>query len=927
MIKKLKSTFLVISAVLINGLACDKMVINNNTYFSKSLNGEWEFVVDHDVRLSITTLDQVENWRKIRVPSSWQTEFEDLRDYLGVAWYQKTINLPEIKPGNRMILEFKACDWRSVIFVNGSEVGMNEGGYLPFSFDITDYVRIGENRIAVRVMDPADTEVGTEGVSLWQVPHGKQSWYLQNSGIWQDVIIHEKPAVFAKYFRVRSDNSGKVTIEVDLAGNLKKAGPVQISYSILDKDKNRVLTDAWETDDDNVSKTHLIKDPTLWSPDSPYLYTAVVSIDGYRSEERFGFRDIKAEKGLILLNGDPVYFRGALDQDFYPDDSYRDGSGQYMRKGLLNAKAAGLNLVRYHMKIPPEEYLDLADEIGLMVWVDLPNWDVFSPEAGKRGERLFLNWINTTARNHPSLIAVSLINESWGVDLSQADQRAWLKSFYETAKSAAHDLLIVDNSACWGNFHIKTDLNDYHIYWSIPENRSRFTQAVRDIASRPPWLFSEGGDGEETGNEPLLVSEFGNWGLPRLPDEIPWWMEKQFQDIEISRPGSLYERFRDFEFDQIFNDYNELAGETQHAQFRALKWEIEELRSFPEIQGYVITEMTDINWEANGIQSIWRENKDYISSLAALQKDVIIIPRSESQTMKKNHAVEVQAIISNRSNMEIQESNLVWELGTQSNRIPVGPIKAGENTDPVSLSINLDQTIRHGNHRVNLTLLSKNNEQVAANYIEIFVLPDQEQPPGVTISGSNKFQESITKFYQTTGTKNMDNSQNATLVTDRFDDSLLEQVKKGGTVLVMVGDSTRFPDYFPIELESRNTEWYDGNWITNFNWVRNSVPPFNEMDMKAFPGFEIAGIMPEQAISNIPGEHFSDVLSGMFVGWIHLNSGYLVQAKVGEGRVLISTYDIASNLMTDPMAGYFYTNLLDYMGSEKFQPDFKILIK
>ena len=182
--------------------------------------------------------------------------------------------------------------------------------------------------------------------------------------------------------------------------------------------------------------------------------------------------------------------------------------------------------------------------------------------------------------NRPSIVIQTLINEAWGIDMKQADQRAGLLKWFEEARPRLQPLgrLLVDNSPCCENFHLKTDIDDYHQYYSIPDNADRWDKWVADFASRPAWAFSAHGDAVRTRQEPLVVSEFGNWGLPELPAELPWWFARDFDGRAITRPAGLFDRFHGLGFDRVFNDYPTLARETQWRQFYSLKHEIESMR-------------------------------------------------------------------------------------------------------------------------------------------------------------------------------------------------------------------------------------------------------------------------------------------------------------------------------------------------------------
>lgn len=899
------SIFIVDVLIADGGTKGDKRMVN--------LDGQWEFIIDPEGALDEISVRHAQEWRTVTVPGSWQTQDVDLRDYFGVAWYRRSFNI-EYNVAERYFIEFDACDWETVVFINEKIAGKNQGGYLPFSFEITGLLTDGSNTIVIRVMDPADTEEGTEGVSLWQVPHGKQSWYLQNSGIWQSVRIVEKPVFHINSVDIKTDLNGDVFIGVSLDGTMN--GTMSGDIQILDKNNTVIWKGTESIATNSFSLKANIADPELWNPDSPALYSVEIRISEDLKRTRFGFRKIETRDGKILLNNEPIYMRGALDQDFYPETSYMDPDGSTMRKGLLNAKAIGLNLVRYHMKVPPRSYLNIADELGLLVWVDLPNWDVFTEDAGKRGEDLFNRWVGSGALNHPSLIAVSLINESWGVDLGKEDQRKWLLTFYDIARKTAPDLLVVDNSACWGNFHLKTDINDYHTYWSIPENMGNFTKTVSDIADRPSWLFSPHGDGGERGDEPLIVSEFGNWGLPELPEEVPWWMSKQFQDIEISRPGGVQDRFRDFGYDRFIRSYNDLARLTQESQFRALKWEIEELHRYPEIQGYVITELTDINWEANGVQDIWRNSKIYSEQLNDLQQDIVLIPRPKNYSAVQGEQQMIEIFVSNRGNNLISKPVLNLEFNGKIKDIDLPDIPPGAVSGPFLIPINVAFETVPGPTKINLHLTGRGVEQYARNYYEVFVIPEITGNPDVDTSRSVSFAGSVKAPHsKDDGSSNM-------IVTNEMSDNILEQLANGSSVLWLAGSVGTIPEEFNLTLVDRSNEWLDGNWISAFSWMRTDLEAFNRL--RTFTGLEMSKVWPRKVISGIPSKHFNDVLSGLFIGWVHLNSGSIVQARYGKGKLLICTYELEDHFSNDPMAEYLYNAMLKHMNGPEFSPEFRI---
>ena len=487
-----------------------------------SLDGDWHFLADPGGTLEVQKLDSAPYVRPTRVPSSWQSQFTDLRDYAGVAWYWRTLTAAPPAPDQVALLHFGAVDYQAEVFVNGQKAGSHEGGYVPFDLDVTSLLHAGENQLAVRVSDPgAKPHEVVAGINYAEIQHGKQNWYVQTSGLWQSVELDYRPRLRLGNVHISAapDGSLVVTVPVIRVGSTE---PTRASAEVRDPAGKVVWQGLHDVagGENSVKLSGLIQAPALWSPASPTLYELRVSLSsGDSTSCRFGFRSFGTHEGKFFLNGRPVYLRGALDQDFYPETIYTPPSLDTIRDEMRKAKALGLNLLRCHIKAPDPRYLQAADEVGILVWYEIPNWDKLTKDSERRGMETLHGMVERDW-NHPAIVIVSILNESWGANLKEAPDRTWLKSAYQDAKTFV-PWLVVDNSACCDNFHVLTDIADFHQYAAIPDYASNFDRLVDDQAQRPGWLFSPYGDAAPKGDEPLLLSEFGNWGLPRVPEDKP----------------------------------------------------------------------------------------------------------------------------------------------------------------------------------------------------------------------------------------------------------------------------------------------------------------------------------------------------------------------------------------------------------------------
>src|SRR6266498_287358 len=427
-----------------------------------SLDGTWDFQFDPQFDTDATPRGE---WRSILVPSPWQAQFDDLRNSSGTALYRRHFAIAELPDNSAAILHFGAVDYHTAVSLNGKQIGEHEGGYLPFDFNVIDSLQVGENELTVKVIDPTDNRGTYPDYPFSEIPHGKQSWYGPLSGIWQSVWLEFRPKTHLADLRLVAVPQS-ATIAVDVSHSTQPRSSYQIISEVKDPDGRKVGT---TTLDSLHGTIQLNEEPALWSPNTPSLYTvtATLYVDGapiHSVEKTCGFRTCEAHDGRIFLNGKPIYLRGVLDQGYYPETIYTPPSVEFLEKQARSLKALGFNCLRIHIKVEDPRYYEVANRLGLLVWSEIPNWALLTGASIERAKATF-NGILRRDAHHPSIIAWTLINENWGTDLTRnPEHRKWLAEFYHHAKTLDPTRLIVDNSACDGNAHVASDLEDFHHY-------------------------------------------------------------------------------------------------------------------------------------------------------------------------------------------------------------------------------------------------------------------------------------------------------------------------------------------------------------------------------------------------------------------------------------------------------------------------------
>jgi beta-galactosidase/beta-glucuronidase len=362
-------------------------------------------------------------------------------------------------------LHFGAVDFETTVWVNGHEIGRHRGGYDGFSFDITDALHPAEpNELLVAVWDPSDAGPQPRGK---QVRKPNRIWYTATSGIWQTVWLEAVNAAYISELRITPDvDASAVTIRSITPALL---GDCTVELTALD----RGAEVASESGPPGADLKLFIKKPKSWSPEHPFLYSLQAKLKLGSStldkvESYFGLRKIslgKDDKGFtrLMLNNQPYFQLGPLDQGFWPDGLYTAPTDEALRFDIEMTRKLGFNLARKHVKVEPDRWYYWCDKLGLLVWQDMPSGDKFiggkdpdiarTPASAADFEQELTALINGRG-NHPSIVMWVPYNEGWG----QRDTPRIVEMVKKLDPSR-----LVDNTSGWTDRHVG-DVHDLHKY-------------------------------------------------------------------------------------------------------------------------------------------------------------------------------------------------------------------------------------------------------------------------------------------------------------------------------------------------------------------------------------------------------------------------------------------------------------------------------
>ena len=383
-----------------------------------NLNGIWEYQpgAATDAVPTGTKLSS-----EILVPFPVESALSGVMEHHDRLWYRRTFSVPPEWQGRNVILHFGAVDFESEVFVNGKSVGLHHGGYDPFSYDITPYLKAGDaQELVVRVFDPTDNGGQPRGKQTL-IPHDVD--YTCTTGIWQTVWLEPVDPNGLKAVKIVPDiDAGTVKLTVQTYGD-KTDNKVTVQV----KDGANII--GTMTGATGVEIAIPIPHVKLWSPDQPFLYDLSISVlrgnavvDSVASY--FGMRKIEvADVGgmkKILLNGKFVFQYGALDQGFWPDGIYTAPTDDAIKSDIQTAKDFGFNLLRKHLKVEPARWYYWTDHLGMLVWQDMPSANTYMsatepvPPVDKAEYESELRRMVETLRNVPSIVQWETFNEGQG---------------------------------------------------------------------------------------------------------------------------------------------------------------------------------------------------------------------------------------------------------------------------------------------------------------------------------------------------------------------------------------------------------------------------------------------------------------------------------------------------------------------------------
>ncbi|WP_228853027.1 sugar-binding domain-containing protein [Aegicerativicinus sediminis] len=870
-------------------------MVENGKGKEVSVNSQWTGSIFDSTYYTSKKFARYRQPDNIKVPF-W---LQPLKHYLGPAWYQKEVLIPQDWKGHKIMLTLERAHWQTEVWVGDVKVGMQNSLATPHNFNLTNYVKPGKNQITIRVdnrvldIDPGPNShsISDHTQSNWNGIVGNISMYktpfltLENIQLYP--IVSEKKVVVKGRLSNASGNKQNTFLTV------KAIGPDNSEINSVVKEI-KIDTSANFQFDYSMGNTAL-----LWDEFDPNLYTMDFELKselGIQTKQvRFGMRDFKVNGKQFNINGRPIFLRGTLECSIFPKTGYPPTDIDSWKRIFNICKAHGLNHMRFHSWCPPKAAFDAADEVGFYLQVEASSW---ANQGSSIGDGKPIDeWIYKEVEailsaygNHPSFVMMAYGNEPGG-----KNQINFLSGFVEHFKNFDNRRLYT-GGAGWPYFK---NLDYYNSANGV--RIQGWGEELNSIINRePPQTMFDFSQVNDTVPIPFVSHEIGQWCVyPNFKEMDKYTGVLKPKNFEIFK-----ESLEENQMGDLADSLLLASGKLQALCYKA---DIEAALRTKDFAGFQLLDLHDFPGQGTalvGVLDAFWDEKGYITpeEFRSFSGQTVPLARMEKRTFLNNEIFKATIEIAHYGKNPIEGLIPKWELIDAEGNV-------FDNGDFNEIDIPIGNGIKLGEVSVKLNELLKPQKLTLVvnvgdnrNDWDIWVYPFSKKP--------------------------VENEKNV-LVTDRFDDTTIDYLKNGGKVLLNITKG----DISPKKGGDIGIGFSSIFW--NTSWTSGQKP--HTLGILCNPKHKALGDFPTEYHSDwqwwdamshsnaIVLDDFDPKLKPIVRvvdDWTENRRLALIfEVKIGKGNLLFSGVDLHSNLENRIEARQLLYSLKKYMNSNEFNPE------
>ncbi len=852
-----------------------------------SLDGEWDFSLNGQAGA-------------IHVPGCWEAQ-GFARRCEGPAIYRRRIHVPSDWRDHSIQLQFDAVSYYVETHVNGVDVGAHTGLWSPFAFDVTEVVRLGEdNEISLTVFKPGERFPVRESLAGF-LPDVA----LIFGGIWQSARLVAFPGPALSDVSVLANAQ---TREVQVSAKVQHGERLSGSVHILAPDGNLIARWKGSLNGDSLAATVPVDDPKRWErrwqPDNPVLYTAEIALEdeqGLQAQVRrtFGFRELGAKGEVLVLNGLPICLRGVLNWGWYPDILCPAPDEATIRDEFRRVRELGFNMVKLCLCVPSPLYFDIADEEGMLLWLELPMWlPRVTPHLRGQAPLEYAD-ILATVHHHPSVVIYSL-----GCELNQTVEAEFIAELNDIVRARVSGVLVCDNSGsgeAYGGAFDFADFNDYHFYSDLQYFDPLVDHFSRDWRSPRPWIFGEFCDADDYRDLNAIVAAHDG--------QLPWWLtewnplhRREFVGYPEQKPR----------MERLNLDDKALVRISRQQSFAVRKTILEKVRARAGMGGYVVTGIKDTPLATSAIFDDLNQSKYACEDFKTFNADTVLLIRRgrtrewvrggdrpapfEPYSFVAGQRIHFEMIVSH-TGAPLQNGMFIWEARKDDGQI------LGAGTQQVALilpaprpsimgHITFDAPQTGDAITIQLDVLLETGERTVRNSWPLWIFPAVTQwPQAIALVDPTGSLTGLDDLWEAAQQVAVSDAQ--LVITSVLTDDIVGYVRKGGSVLLIQHGNSPLPAR-PCPF------WREAIKLIGDHPVMNAFPHSSFVDMQfyglatdwAFDAEQLLTVLPDTVNLRFPLRRLDARQFTLL--------DYIIDAQVGAGRLLATTLRLQGGLGDQP---------------------------